>query len=254
MAVLFADAQGVTDLPAGDSRSRWSNQPLGGDRCLHPRRHVELLEDVGDVHARRLGADEQLLADLPVGAPLAEQAQHLELAGREARAPRARRRTRRRRRRPRTVPSEMPARRARSATAAASGSAPSSSAPAAASPRSWTAVGLARPGVAAEERLGLTPAGVGGQVHVGSGTGSEGRPRCGGLRMVEPAAFGPGELERSMERDRPAADGVFDPLEEGLGPIQAGIRCSPNVVAVAWRRHSCAPSRTRRRGGASPAP
>ncbi len=52
--------------------------------------------------------------------------------------------------------------------------------------------------------------------------------------MIEPAAFRSGEVERSVERDRPAADGVFDPCEEGVGPIEAGVRRPPNIGPVRW--------------------
>ena len=44
----------------------------------------ELAEDVGDVQARGLGADEQALGDLPVRQPLADQLEHLGLARGEA--------------------------------------------------------------------------------------------------------------------------------------------------------------------------
>ncbi len=46
--------------------------------------HAELAEDVGDVQARGLGADEQPLGDLPVRQPLADQLEHLGLAGGQA--------------------------------------------------------------------------------------------------------------------------------------------------------------------------
>ena len=50
---------------------------------LAARCRAELGQDVGHVHARRLGADEQGTPDLAVGAPLGEQPEHLGLAGGE---------------------------------------------------------------------------------------------------------------------------------------------------------------------------
>ena len=55
-----------------------------GDRGgLDPAGDAELGQDVGDVHAGRLGADEQRLGDLTVAAALGHQPQHLQLAGGE---------------------------------------------------------------------------------------------------------------------------------------------------------------------------
>src|SRR5262245_47519101 len=54
-------------------------QPVSGGGGLAPAGHAELGEDAGDVHADGLGADEQALADLLVGPPVSQVAQHLDL-------------------------------------------------------------------------------------------------------------------------------------------------------------------------------
>ena len=69
-----------------DWRTRGSVQaeqpPAPGDRRgLGSARGAELAQDVGDMHRDRLGADEQLLADLAVGAALSDQRDDLGLAG-----------------------------------------------------------------------------------------------------------------------------------------------------------------------------
>src|SRR5215216_7229453 len=65
-----------------------------GDRGgLHPPGDAELGQDVGDVHAGGLGADEQRLGDLAVAAPGRHQRQHLGLARGEAQLLGRRRRT-----------------------------------------------------------------------------------------------------------------------------------------------------------------
>src|SRR5690606_6733951 len=48
-------------------------------RGLAPAGHTELAQNVRYVHADGLGADEELLADLPVGAAGGDEAQHLRL-------------------------------------------------------------------------------------------------------------------------------------------------------------------------------
>src|SRR3954468_3884527 len=57
--------------------------PAGDRRRLGAAGGVELAEDVGDVHRDGLRADEQLLADLAVGAALGDQREDLALAGGE---------------------------------------------------------------------------------------------------------------------------------------------------------------------------
>jgi hypothetical protein len=52
-----------------------------GDRSgLAPAGHAQLGEDVGDMDAGSLGADEQRLRDLRVAAPVGEQGEHLAFA------------------------------------------------------------------------------------------------------------------------------------------------------------------------------
>ena len=57
---------------------------VGQGGRLAAARDAELAQDVGDVHARRLRGDEQLLGDLAVGAAGGDQAQHVPFAGGQA--------------------------------------------------------------------------------------------------------------------------------------------------------------------------
>src|SRR5439155_5539826 len=52
-------------------------EPAGGGGGLAARGHLQLGDDVGDVHARRLRRDVQGLGDAAVAAALGDQAQHL---------------------------------------------------------------------------------------------------------------------------------------------------------------------------------
>jgi hypothetical protein len=51
---------------------------------FHAVGDIQLGEDVGHMHAGGLGADEQGLADLPVGASRGQVPEHLQLTGGEA--------------------------------------------------------------------------------------------------------------------------------------------------------------------------
>jgi len=58
------------------------NEPdaFGQGGGLYPAGHAQLAQDAGHVHAGRLGADEQLRADLGIGQPGREQPEHDQLA------------------------------------------------------------------------------------------------------------------------------------------------------------------------------
>src|SRR4029450_11102182 len=59
------------------------SEAVRGGGGLDPAGHLELAEDVGDVDAGGLGADEQCLADLAVGPAVGNQREDLAFAGGE---------------------------------------------------------------------------------------------------------------------------------------------------------------------------
>src|SRR5688500_6715382 len=73
-----------------DRASPEDPEPVSGRRCRRPAVCPELREDVRDVDAGGLLADEQFPRDVPVAVPGRDEGEHLEFAGREVGGPRER--------------------------------------------------------------------------------------------------------------------------------------------------------------------
>ena len=65
----------------GPGRSVDQAQPVGAGGGFNAVVDVELMEDVADVDADRLGAQEQQLGDLPVSAAVRQVTEDLQFAG-----------------------------------------------------------------------------------------------------------------------------------------------------------------------------
>src|SRR5689334_3576626 len=74
-----ASREELRELLAGRRRSLEADAVREGSR-LASAAHTQLADDVRDVDARGLGADEQLVGDLGVGAPGGHKPEDLELA------------------------------------------------------------------------------------------------------------------------------------------------------------------------------